>query len=480
MRVVLWINEMNSDYLNALRAEGIEVVALLQAVHTELPAFSIHDLFYGSPQLSAFEQETAPATWIDDASYREYALCVQRMGFFPGGNIMDTHSGGMFPASEIEDWARVHLNRALQLLKGVAADEVWFGFTPHLGVDNMLALAASRTGRKCLIFEQIRFAPKFSCRLLGGESASITQSDRYKWEKWTAGAVPPNLFYMRENLQPNPLHRNLKSRMRLLAQQVLAVDGQALVHRLYLAAAKRGWKSVAHLLDMLDSRTRIWAPYRRRSQKAFERERRGRENVRSLDALGDFVYFPLQYEPEENVHVLGDRYRNQLDAVVAIHDALPAGWVLALKENPVQTYLHRGRPFLERLRNLDRVRFVCPDMSSQALLARSRLVATITGTAGYESLLAGKACVYFGRAWYAGLPGAIRFFDGIDLAEISTQSVAKQDLDTAVNTLLSGMADGLIHPRYAGIFKDSHSIAALYRQAARSMSIISSTVAQPE
>ena len=84
------------------------------------------------------------------------------------------------------------------------------------------------------------------------------------------------------------------------------------------------------------------------------------------------------------------------------------------------------------------------------------------------------------RAWYAGLPGAIRFFDGIDLAEISTQSVAKQDLDTAVNTLLSGMADGLIHPRYAGIFKDSHSIAALYRQAARSMSIISSTVAQPE
>ncbi len=472
-RVALWINEMSTEYLHAFRDEGIEIVALLQATHPDVPSFSAHDLFYGSPQLSAFEQVTAPAGWIDDASFREYALCVQRVGFFPGGKIMDTQSGGVFPASEIEDWARVHLNRALQLLKGVAADEVWFGFTPHLGVDNMLLLAASRAGMKCLVFEQFRFAPKFSCRCLSAESVSSTDRDQHQWQKWTSGAVPPNLFYMRKNLYLSPLYRNLRLRLCLLIRQLLAADREVLAHRLHLAARRRRWGGMTYLLDVLDSRTRPWALNRRRSQKAFERERKQRENIRALDDLGDFVYFPLQYEPEENVHIHGGRYRNQLDAVVAVHDALPPGWVLALKENPVQTYLHRGLPFLERLRNLDRVCFVRPDMSSQKLLARSRLVATITGTVGYESLLEGKACIHFGRAWYAGLPGAIEFFEGIDLAEVSARAVLKQELDNAFNDMLSGLADGLVHPRFSAIYQDSHSIVELYRQAAHSMSIIS-------
>ena len=33
--------------------------------------------------------------------------------------------------------------------------------------------------------------------------------------------------------------------------------------------------------------------------------------------------------------------------------------------------------------------------------------------------------------------------------------------------------EGLAHPRYAGIFRQTHDVATLYREAARSMSIIS-------
>ena len=475
-RVVMWINEMNLEYFQALSAEGIEIVALVQASYPGVPSFSVHDFFYGSQWFTRFSSVKAPAKWIDDACYREYALCVQRMGFFPCGDIMDTLGGGGFPASEVEDWARVHLNRALQLLEGVDADEVWFGFTPHLGVDRMLALAASKTGRKCLVFEQIRFAPKFSCRLLGSASIAAVISESHNWIKWKEGAVAPNLYHLRNNLNPNPLYRNLRARLHVFARQLLAVDGAGLVHRLYLAARKRGWWRVTHLLDLLDPRTRIWASYRRRSQKVFERERKRREAITSLDDLEDFVYFPLQYEPEENVHVLGGDYRNQLDAVVATHEALPAGWTLVIKENPLQTHLHRGRPFLERLRNLDKLRFVHPDTSSQELVLRSRLVATITGTAGYESLLVGKPCIYFGRPWYAGLSGAVRFHEGMDIAEVSAKTITRGELDSSINDFLSGLADGLVHPRYAAIYESNHNVADLYRQGARSMSIISKSI----
>ena len=226
-------------------------------------------------------------------------------------------------------------------------------------------------------------------------------------------------------------------------------------------------------LERLDPRLRPWAHLRRNARKRYERERNRPDRIRADGAPGDFVYFPLHLEPEENVHVMGGRYKNQLDAIADMHDSLPHGWSLLLKENPLQTHQHRGRPFMDRLDALPNVRFVADDAPSHELIASARLVATINGTAGYEALLSGKACVYFGEAWYAGLPGAVAFRRDLDLEAVSSMQVDKSGLDAAVNAMLSAAADGLAHPRYAGIFRQTHDVATLYREAARSMSIIS-------
>ncbi|MFT3755251.1 MAG: hypothetical protein QM769_04790 [Pseudoxanthomonas sp.] len=475
-RVVLWIAPINADYLDALRNEGIKVVAALhnngiqavsplQSVYPDIFWFTVHDLFLGCPRLSAHSQMQAPAAWIDDASYRQYALCVQRVGFHPGSQVMEVLSGGIAAASDLEDWARVHLNHALRLLHAVSADEIWFDTTPHIGVDNMLALAAARTGRPCLVVEQIRFAPKFSCRRIGETRDSLTQA--LAWKPWTAGAGQPDLSYMRENVG-RPWHQGLGERLGSLLRG-LAGDWPALSTRAYLGARKRRAWWPMYLLEWLDPHTRVWAAARLRLRRRFDRERKRREHVRTVEALGDFVYFPLHLEPEANVHATGGRYRNQLDAIVDLHQSLPPGWSIVLKENPKQTWMHRGPPFVERLKELPSVRFADEAMPSRELIAHSRLVATITGTAGYESLLAGKPCLYFGEPWYAGLPGVIGFEPGLDLVELSAGRVARDALDAAVNARLSGLADGLAHPRFAGAYMASHDIADLYAQTARSM-----------
>ena len=474
-RIALWLNELNDDYLQAFRSEGVEIVALLQATHPQVSSFTVHDLFYGNDQLSQFAKIVAPADWIDNDSYRQYALCVHRMGFFPGSTTMDTHSGGIYPASELEDWARVHLNHALRLLEGTGADEVWFGFTPHLGVDNMLALAALKTGRKCLVFQQSRSAPKFTCRQLGAPSSH--QFRELGWKPWEQGATPPNLFYMRDNLNPNRWHGDLAPRLRLFFQQLRAFDRAGVSQRMHYAASRRGWWWLCYLLELTDARTRGWAWQRKYSRKQYAREREDRDGIRDLATLGKFVYFPLQYEPEENVHVLGDNYRNQLDAVIALHQALPEGWSLAIKENPMQTWQHRGVPYHLRLRDLDRVKFIHSSTPSLALINAACLVATITGTAGYEALLAGKPCVYFGNPWYKGLPGTVQFVEGIDLSLCATTEIEQDALDQGVNALFSGMADGLIHPRYANIHAAHHHLPDLYREAVRSMLRISASLA---
>ncbi len=475
-RVVLWIDEINDEFLGALRDAGVEVAALVQASHPEVPSFSVHDLYYGSPGLAALSPVRAPTSWIDDASFRQYARCVQRVGFHPASDFLETGSGGVMLGVDVEDWARQHLNHALQLLQGVAADEVWFSFNPHLGLDNMLALAAQRTDRPCLVFSQIRFAAKFSWKQLGVEPD--IGAGGLAWKPWEGGAIQPNLFYMREN-DTAPWNRDIGQRLHFLARRVLRGDWSALSSRLYLGARKRRWWSLMYCLEILDRRTRPFAGLRRHFKRRFDLEQGRRQCVQADGEWGDFIYLPLHLEPEENVHAIGGAYRNQLDAVVALHDQLPPGWTLLLKENPKQSFQHRGEPFDARLAALPNVRFAEPALASDLLLARARLVASITGTAGYEALLLGKPCLYFGEAWYASLPGAVQFKAGLDLVALSTRRIASATLDAAVNHLLGGLADGLAHPRFAGVHP-VEALPELYRQAGCSMAIISASLQSEE
>lgn len=469
-RVALWIDQMNATLFEALRAEGVDVVAVMQASYPGAPSFSVHDLFYGGPAFASMPTMTAPAEWIDDASFREYARCVQRVGFYPMTDFVETLSGGVALGGDVEDWARLHLTRALQLLEGVRADEVWFCFNPHLGVDNMVALAARRTGRKCLVFTQIRFAPKFSWKQLGVERPTYPVAA--SWKPWSSGAVPPNLFYMLL-AQPTKWDRTLAPRVLSLVGRLMHADWSAISFRLYQVARKRRWWAWMYIFELLDARTRGWAGHRRHFRRRFARVRLERSWLGAGTGQGPFVYFPLHLEPEENVHVLGGRFTNQLDAVVALHQAMPAGWTLVLKENPIQTYLNRGQPFDQRVAELPRLRFVDDAHPSAALIADAALVATITGTAGYEALIAGKPCVYFGEAWFEGLPGAVPFTPDLDLEALSKERVPREELDRAVDMMLSGLADGLAHPRYAVISGDAARIAELYAEAARSMVAIS-------
>ena len=52
------------------------------------------------------------------------------------------------------------------------------------------------------------------------------------------------------------------------------------------------------------------------------------------------------------------------------------------------------------------------------LIAKSRAVATITGTAGWEALQMGKPVICFGYAWYRSFPGVFRW-DGLGIQTIS-------------------------------------------------------------
>ena len=472
-RIIFWAYELSADLADELALAGIDVVAIGQGSHPGLASFSVHDLFYGSPAIARLGWVAAPPDWLDAEWFRLYNRCIHRIGFVPLNTRTDTYSGGIVPGYDAEDMARVHLSHAATVLKGLAIDEVWFLDPPHLGVDNMLSLAAQKMGIRVLEFHQVPNLLKFRVWVDGGRHQ--VRWDLVPRSPWVQGANPPDIWYMQD-----PARRSL---WRSLVRGAWVIPGRlAADGRSALAAMLHEWSPrlekrnlLTRLLERMDRRLSPWERVRTQMHRRFVKNKARIERVRDLAEVGDFVYFPLHLEPEMNVHILGRRFYNQVDAIQALLGVMPEGWTLLVKENPRQDSLHRGDGFYQRLRMLPGVRFVADDMPSQRLIEKSRLVASIVGTAGYEALLAGKPCLCLGDAWYAGLPGVFAFNENVDLEAIAAFKPDKADLDRGMNELLGALPDGLAYPRYARLY-DPAELPAIYRSTARTMAAISAAV----
>lgn len=125
--------------------------------------------------------------------------------------------------------------------------------------------------------------------------------------------------------------------------------------------------------------------------------------VARLSALDGkpFVFFPLQTEPEMTLLQNSPEYFFQLEAIVALSRALPPGVTLAVKE-ALFAVGRRPAGFYDQIAQLPNVAMI--DMREQGVdvVARSRVVATISSTAGMEALIMGKPVVLMGRHNFFG------------------------------------------------------------------------------
>lgn len=132
------------------------------------------------------------------------------------------------------------------------------------------------------------------------------------------------------------------------------------------------------------------------------------------DLGSNYIYFPLNYQPELTSCPLGGGFCDQLLAIRSIAAVLPEGWFVYVKEHPAQYlghsygYLGRTKLFYAQLNSIHNVRIVSAGVHSQRLIDSSRLVATLTGSAGYEALARSKNVITFGDVWYNVVDGCFR------------------------------------------------------------------------
>lgn len=150
---------------------------------------------------------------------------------------------------------------------------------------------------------------------------------------------------------------------------------------------------------------------RYRNEQAYER------CAAAVDLAVPFIYFPMHFQPERTTSPEGGWFVDQRLAVRNLAAVLPEGWRLYLREHPASFLdgAHAGRghmmrwpEYYEELAALPKVTLAPMEEDSFRLIDRSRAVATVTGTAGWESVVRGRPTLVFGSPWYVACPGVFQ------------------------------------------------------------------------
>ena len=160
----------------------------------------------------------------------------------------------------------------------------------------------------------------------------------------------------------------------------------------------------------------------------------------------DFVFYPLQCEPELSLLNIAPFYTDQLMVIRAIAQSLPLHYKLYIKEHPMMLN-KRKRSYYKELLKIPNVVLVDTNLKSFDLTVQSKLVITITGTVGWEAALLGKPVITFGNIFYNNAPSVKKCHGLEDLPALVNAQLAlptdqlKGTINFVAAILENGVAD---------------------------------------
>lgn len=129
------------------------------------------------------------------------------------------------------------------------------------------------------------------------------------------------------------------------------------------------------------------------------------------DFQQQYVYFPLQQNPELTLMPLSGEFAEQYTSIQLLAKILePWGIYVYVKEYYIQKY--RENNFWKAIKGINNVVLIDSDVSSRILIDNSIAVASQTGTVLLEGVFANKPALAFGDGVYwKGMPGIYRIHD---------------------------------------------------------------------
>ena len=112
-----------------------------------------------------------------------------------------------------------------------------------------------------------------------------------------------------------------------------------------------------------------------------------------------YVLFPLHFQPEASTLIHGKWYVDQATLIENLSRSIPITHKLYVKEHS-SGYGNRRFKFYKRIKRLPNVKLIGPHENNFKLIKNCSLLATITGSSGWEALLFQKPVITFGNMFY--------------------------------------------------------------------------------
>lgn len=120
-----------------------------------------------------------------------------------------------------------------------------------------------------------------------------------------------------------------------------------------------------------------------------------------------WALYPLQVQPEANIDVWGEKYRDQAELVKSIANSLPDNWGLLVKLNPKTKY-ELSNELLSVVSLHSKIYPLQSSKKMSSIFDWVDLVCTVTGTVSIEAFLHQKPLVILGPSVLDSGPGCIK------------------------------------------------------------------------
>ena len=126
--------------------------------------------------------------------------------------------------------------------------------------------------------------------------------------------------------------------------------------------------------------------------------------VKKINEEDDFIFFPLQQDPERTLLIDAPYKTNQLEVIRNIVQSLPIGKKLYVKEHISQiTRNWRDIEFYQELENMPNVVLIHPSIKPSEIFKKCDIVITINSTAAFECLFYNKRSIVLANTIFSEL-----------------------------------------------------------------------------
>ena len=155
------------------------------------------------------------------------------------------------------------------------------------------------------------------------------------------------------------------------------------------------------------------------------------------------VFWAMNLEPEVSLYLFSPEFSNAVEAITWISKSVDIDTVIVIKEHPL-AFGVRSKKIYKIMSKMANVYFADPELSSEVWLNKSSMVATITGTIGYEAVYNKIPVVSFGKHQLINYLPTVEYVTNFEETKASIEKLSKlnnHDLNKSLVALHNALID---------------------------------------